>query len=97
MKLHSKPRINGKPLLGTYAVRSLEDLELVRDVGMNVVIGTHEMLDTETPAGEFCHENGIGVLHHLTRHIYGMPTIGDTINPRQTDIPLSTRPARETQ
>ncbi len=86
--------IDGEPLLGTYAASTMEDLKLVERAGMNVVIGGREMLDPESTTGGFLHDNGIRVLHHLTRHIYGMPTLGDLIDPSQGEIPLSTRPAR---
>ena len=94
MKIHAPYTVDGDPILGTYAVSTLEDLELVKKAGMNVVLGGHEMLDPDAPAGGFLRDNGIKVLHHLTRHIYGQPTLGNTVTPDQAEIPLSTRPAR---
>ncbi len=81
-------------MLGTYAASSLDDLQLVKKVGMNVVLGGREMLDPKTPVGGFLQENGIKVLYHLTHHIYGMPTLGDYVDAEQTVVPLSNRPAR---
>lgn len=94
MKIHSPYTIDGDPILGTYAASKLEDLELVKEAGMNVVLGGHEMLDPDTQVGGFLEDSGIKVLHHLTRHIYGQPTLGDMVDPEQGEIPLSSRPAR---
>lgn len=94
MKLHSMYAVDGSPLLGTYTASTLKDLALAKKVGMNVVIGGNEMLDPETPVGRFLYDNKIKVLHHLTRHIYGMPKLGDTIDPGQTEIPLSNPSSR---
>jgi len=94
MKLYPAYTIDGHPILGTYAASSLEDLQLAKKVGMNVVLGAHEMLDPKTSVGGFLQENGMKVLYHLTHHIYGMPTLGDALDVGQTSIPLSNRPAR---
>jgi len=94
LKIHAPYTVDGDPILGTYAVSDLADLELVDELGMNVVLGGHDMLDTSTPVGGFLQERGIKVLHHLTRHIYGRPTLGDMVGPDQREMPLSTRPAK---
>ena len=94
MKLHTPYTVDGRPPHGTYAVSTVEDLALAKQAGMNLVIGGHEMLDTDTPAGKYLSENGIKVLYHLTHHIYGMPRLGDAISPDQKMIPLSQRRAR---
>jgi len=88
MKLNAKYTVAGKPLLGTYAASSMEDLALVKEAAMNVVIGGRELLNPETPEGRFLLDNGIKVLLHLTHHIYGMPRLGDRIDAIQTEIPL---------
>ncbi len=95
MKLHVPYTVDGRPPLGTYAVSTLEDLELVKKAGMNLVIGGRELLDTNGPEGKFLLENNIKVLYHLTHHIYGMPRLGDAVTAEQTTIPLSKRRARK--
>jgi len=95
MKIHTPYTVSGQVPLGTYAVSTLEDLELVKKVGMNLVIGGRELLDTKNPQGNFLLENDIKVLYHLTQHIYGMPRLGDAVTPSQTTIPLSKRRARK--
>ncbi len=94
MRLPAIHTVDGRPLLGTYAASKLEDLELVKGARMNVVIGGAELLDLGTPEGGFLRDNEIRVLYHLTQHIYGMPTLGDSIAPDARIIPLSNRPAR---
>jgi len=89
MKLHTSYTVNGQPILGTYTASTIEDFKLAKKVGMNVVIGSREMLDPESPEGKFLLENGIKVMYHLTHHIYGMPRLGDFITPDQTTIPLA--------
>ena len=91
MKLHeTRWNVNGKPVLGTYAggADKLEDLRSIRDVGMNVVLAGEVELDTRTPEGAFCLENGIKVMHHLTQFLYHGVKLRDAITPDQTTIPL---------
>ncbi len=88
MKLDPRCTVDGKPLLGTYVAESLEDLELVNEVGMNMVIGDREHLDPASPQGAFMLENGIKVLYHLTKHIHGTPRLASAISAEQTEIPL---------
>ncbi len=95
MKLHTSYTVNDQPILGTYTAWTIEDFKLVKEVGMNVVIGDREMLDPENPRGKFLLENGIKVMYHFTHHIYGMPRLGDFITPDQTTIPLSKVKSRE--
>jgi len=95
MELHVPYTVDDRPPLGTYAVSTLEDLELVKRAGMNLVIGGHELLDTNSPEGRFLLENNIKVLYHLTHHIYGMPRLGDAVTANQTTVPLSRRRARK--
>jgi len=90
MKLHVPFTADGQPVLGTYVAQTLEDLKLVKDVGMNLVIGDLKDLDPESPTGKFCRENGIKVMYHMTQFIYGQPRLGDAIAPDQTTIPLFT-------
>ncbi len=85
--------IDGEPILGAYAVRNIEDLRVARDMGMNVVLGTHAMLDTSTEVGRFCAENDIKVMHHLTGHIYGRPRLSAMVDADATTIPLQRRAA----
>ncbi len=73
MELHeTRWMIDGSPVLGTYAggADKLEDLRHIRDVGMNVVLAGEVELDPKTPAGAFCLDNGIKVMHHLTQFLY---------------------------
>jgi len=78
----------GKPILGTYVARTLEQLALVKEVGMNVVIGGHKLLDVETPEGKFCQENDIKVMLHLTAPVYGGPRLRATLGTDETTIPV---------
>lgn len=78
----------GKPILGTYNADRLEDLERVRAIGMNVVLGGHEELDPATPLGAYCLENGIKVLPHVTSHVYHGVTLREPITAGQTTIPI---------
>lgn len=87
--LDTRIRVDGAPPLGTYVARKVEDLRLMSKIGMNVVIGDEEHLDPGSPEGAFCEENGIKVLYHLTRHIYGAPRLQEAITAEQTMIPLS--------
>ncbi len=80
--------VDGKPILGTYVADKPEELALVKDVGMNVVLGGEHELDPASPTGKYCRENGIKVMHHLTQHLYGKPRLGDAITADATTIPL---------
>lgn len=86
--------VDGEPIMGTYAVQTLDGLRLVDEVGMNVVIGGHEMLDPSTEMGAFMQEKGIKVMLHLTDHIYGRPRSGSFVDETQTEIPLAEFPFR---
>ncbi len=89
MKLHeTRWSINGKPILGTYGADRLEDLQKVRDAGMNLVLGGHKELDPKTPEGAFCLENGIKVMPHVTAFIYHGVSLRDPVDASQTMIPL---------
>jgi len=89
MQLHETPwTVNGEPVLGTYGASRIEDLQRVRDVGMNVVLGGETELDVTTPEGRFCLENGIKVLHHLTDPIYHGVRLRDEVAADATHIPL---------
>ncbi len=80
--------VDGKPILGTYGAERLEDLERVRDMGMNVVLSSPKLLDTETPEGAFCLKNGIKALPHVTSFIYRGIRLREPISAEQTNIPL---------
>ena len=88
MKIEAEYKVNGEPILGTYTASSIEDVGLAKDLGMNTVIGGREMLDTDTEVGGYIRDNGIWVLYHLTKFIYGLPRLGARISPDQTEIPL---------
>ncbi len=88
MEIRTPFSVEGDPILGTYTASSLDDLELVSEVGMNTVIGGKEMLDPGTEVGEFIYDNSMKVLYHLTHRLYGLPRLGDRISPTQTEIPL---------
>jgi hypothetical protein len=94
MRLHTPYTVDGQPILGTYAASTLDDLKLVKEVGMNCVIGNRDMLNPETEVGGYLKDNGIKTLHHLTHYLYGMPALGDRVDPEQDEIPLSTRNAK---
>jgi hypothetical protein len=81
----------GKPILGTYNADRMEDLERVRDIGMNVILSGHRELDPATPEGAFCRDNGIKVLPHVTAHVYHGVTLREPISPDQTTIPFRHR------
>ena len=90
IKLHETPwTVNGQPVLGTYSASRLEDLQRVKDVGMNVVFGDKVELDATTPEGRFCLENDIKVLYHLTSPIYHGVRLRDEVSANATNIPLS--------
>ncbi len=96
MKLHLSYAVNGQPILGTYSVSNLEELAMVKDVGMNVILGGLHDLDTKSPRGKYCLENGSKVMHHMTQHIYGKPRLGDAVTADQTTIPLLTPASKGT-
>lgn len=90
IKLHKTPwTVNGQPLLGTYGAGRLEDLQRVKEVGMNVVLGGKTELDVTTPEGRFCLENDIKVLCHLTHSIYHGVRLRDEVSAHATEIPLT--------
>ncbi|UCH35868.1 MAG: hypothetical protein JSV65_05810 [Armatimonadota bacterium] len=91
MRLHeTRWKVDGRPVLGTYAggPDKLEDLRHIRDAGMNVVLAGEVELNPETPAGAFCLDNGIKVMHHLTQFVYHGVRLRDAITADQTTIPL---------
>ncbi|MFH1741746.1 MAG: hypothetical protein ABIH23_22300 [bacterium] len=92
-KIDSPFLIDGKPVLGTYISGHLpiEDYALLKELGMNLIIGGKEHVDIETPVGEYLYDNKIRVLYHLTHSLYSAPRIGDAITPDQTTIPLENR------
>ena len=90
MQLHETQwTINGQPMLGTYGASRLEDLQRVKDVGMNVIFGDKAELDPTTPEGRFCLENDIKVLYHLTKPIYHGVRLRDEVSANATNISLS--------
>lgn len=80
--------LDGRPILGTYGAARMEDLERVKNVGMNVILGGDQELDPQTPEGAYCQEHGIKVLYHLTSHLYHGVKLRDAIAPDATSIPL---------
>ena len=88
MKLHPAYAINGQPVLGTYGRTDLEALALVKDARMNLVFGGEDLLDPGTARGRFCLDNGIKVMHPLTGHVYGRPSLSDDLGERDTEIGL---------
>ena len=86
MRIHTKYTINGRPVLGTYGGTSLEELRLVKEVGMNLVFGGGELLDTTSERGRFCFENGIKVMYSLAGHVHGSPSLFDDITAGQNEI-----------
>ncbi|GMV92413.1 MAG: hypothetical protein AMXMBFR82_21910 [Candidatus Hydrogenedentota bacterium] len=89
IELHAIPwSIDGNPILGTYGAERLEDLERVKDAGMNLVLGGLQELDPATPQGAFCAENGIKVLPHVTSFLYHGVTLSAPITADQTTIPI---------
>jgi hypothetical protein len=103
IKLHATPwTIDGKPVLGTYAAGKdkLQDLRLLKDAGMNTILGDEVHLDPKSPEGAYCLENGIKVIYHLTSHIYHGVKLREPITPDQPTLPLhfaGGRPARESK
>ena len=88
MKIRSRYLINGHPVLGTYGGTSLDELRLVKEVGMNLVFGGGELLDTTSERGKFCYEDGIKVMYGLAGHVYGRPPLAASIGPDETTILL---------
>ena len=78
-----------QPVLGTYVAQDVAALKQVRDIGMNVVIGDLADLDPESETGKFCLDSGIKILYHMTKHVYGKPRLGDTIDAEKTTLPLA--------
>jgi len=79
--------IEGAPVLGTYGGRTLEELVLVKQAGMNLVITAGPALDPQTPEGKFCLENGIKVMYPLQRYV-NLPKLACAIRDTDTVIPL---------
>ena len=90
IELSTEYNVDGHPILSSYVCSSVEDLALGKRIGLNLILGDHEHLDPTTPEGEYCARNGIKVVYHLTRHLYGMPRLGQAITAEQTTVPLST-------
>ncbi|MCC6698145.1 MAG: hypothetical protein IT365_21160 [Candidatus Hydrogenedentes bacterium] len=89
IKLHEIPwSIGGKPVLGTYGAERVEDLQRVKDAGMNLVLGGKTELDPATPQGAFCLKNGIKVMPHVTSYLYHGIRLRDPITADQKTIPL---------
>ena len=89
MKLHQTTwTVNGQPILGTYGAERLEDLQKVKEAGMNVVLSGDKLLDTTTPEGAYCLANGIKVLPHMTPFLYHGVKLREPIAPDQKTIPL---------
>jgi hypothetical protein len=95
MRLHASQTASGCPItvdghavLGTYVAQDIAALEQVKAVGMNVVIGNLVDLDPESETGKFCLDNGIKILYHMTKHVYGKPTLRDRVDAKQTTLPL---------
>ena len=89
MKLQPTPwSIGGQPILGTYGAERVEDLEKVHAAGMNVILAGKAELDTTTPAGKCCLDNGIKVLPHMTSQIYHGVRLREPVTPDQKNIPL---------
>ena len=59
MRLHTPYTVDGQPILGTYSASNLDDLRLVKEDGMNCVIGNRDMLNPETEVGGYLKDNGI--------------------------------------
>jgi hypothetical protein len=94
MKIHAPYTVNGAPVMGTYGGGgSIAELREMKAAGMNLNIGGHNLADTSTVEGKFCRDNGIGVMFHLTQHLYGKPILADTIDAAQTTIPLASAKA----
>jgi len=88
LQLHLTYPIDGRPVLGTYGRTDLEGLVLAQAAGMNLVFGGEELLDVSTERGRFCREHGIKVMHPLTHHVYGRPSLSDDVDERQAELPI---------
>jgi hypothetical protein len=95
MHIHAPFTVDGNPPLGTYGTGSLAELAEVKESGMNLILGGHAQVDTTTPEGKFCGENGIKVLYHLTQHLYGNPQLAEPVDAEQTTIPLERVPGTQ--
>jgi len=93
MELPSCYEIDGHPVLGTYGGRTLEELRLVKQAGMNLVITSGPAIDPESPEGKFCRANGIQVMYPLQRYV-NMPKLRCAIGDTDTAIPLYHRKDR---
>jgi len=89
MQIHLDFPIDGHPVLGTFGVGGLKDLELAHDVGMNLVFGDARFLDAKTPEGRYCLEQGIRVMHPIAGHIHGRPRLRRGIGSDETEIPIA--------
>ena len=89
MRLHEAYWIDGTPPLGCFAVRNLEDLQIVHRAGYNLAAyAPAEMLDPDTPMGKYALDNGLKAMYSATGPAHGSPRLARDIDARQTTIPF---------
>lgn len=69
-----RPRVNGKPIFGSFNVWSLEDIRRVQALGVNLIHDYHrdvqmQQLNVRSPMGRALRERGTKVLYNLVRHV----------------------------
>ena len=89
MKIHAAFDIDGSPATGTFGPRNLGDLRLARDAGMNLVTGGRNFLETSSPEGGFCLENGIKVMYSIGGHVHGRPRLANEIGDGEVEIQIA--------
>jgi hypothetical protein len=88
MKLHNAYQIDGKPILGLFRIRTLEDLHMAHDTGFNLAASSHpDLLDVATPMGRFALENGIKSMYPITGQAHSSPRLAVDINAGIETIP----------
>lgn len=85
------PRIDGKPIFGSFNVWSLEDLHHVQDLGMNLIHDYHheiqmQQLDPRSPMGRALYERGTKVLFNLLHHVRRGNVFGCDVEAATKDI-----------
>ncbi|HPC45833.1 MAG TPA: hypothetical protein PLJ50_11885, partial [Candidatus Latescibacteria bacterium] len=92
MLLHKAFQIGYVPILGSYTVPTVEEIEKAASMGMNTVIAGQTHLDLAAPEGKACRQRGIRVLYPLEKFVYHGVSLRNEISAEQTEIPLFLAP-----
>ena len=84
--------VDGEPVVFSYDVFTVEDVERAAQIGFNVVLGSHAVarhqLNANTAIGAAIARAGMKVMYP-TMHFIGGPTLAEAVGPRETTIPVT--------